>query len=116
MSDQPSDQPLAVTVLAETAAPAAIITQRSAVRAEAAAAANQAAADHVFAEHWELLAKNTRLRHAGELALFARYLAAVKAIDPAQEVTVGAALPYHASAWEHLTRGLVKGFARWMLV
>jgi hypothetical protein len=51
MPDQPSDQPLAVTVLAEAAAPAAIVTQRSAVRAEAAAAANQAAADHVFAEH-----------------------------------------------------------------
>jgi integrase len=115
MTDQSSEQTLAVTVIAEAAAPAAIVKQRGAIRAEAAAAANQAAADHVFAEHWELLAKNTRLRHEGELALFARYLAVVKAIDPAQEVAVGAALPYHASEWHNITWGLVKGFARWML-
>jgi integrase len=110
-----SDKPLAVTVITEDAAPTAIVAQHATIRAEAATAANQAAADHVFAEHWELLAKRTRLRHEGELALFAHYLAVVRAIEPAQEIAVGAALPYHASAWRNMTWGLIKGLAKWML-
>lgn len=110
-----SDPSLAVTVIAEDTAPTAVVAQHAAIRAEAAAAADQAAADHAFAEHWELLAKKTRLRHEGDLALFARFLAKLQAIDPAQEIVVGAALPYYGSAWRNVTWGLVKGFAKWML-
>jgi hypothetical protein len=36
-------------------------------------------ADHVFAEHWELLAQQTRVRHEGDLALFAGSLATLRA-------------------------------------
>lgn len=110
-----SDQPLAVTVIAEDTAPTTIVAEHAAIRAEAAAAANQAAADHIFAEHWELLARTTRRRHVGDLSLFARYLAALQVIDPAQEDAMSAALPYQSSAWRNVTWGLVKGFARWML-
>ena len=66
-----SETQRAMTVISEEAVLTAMVAQHGAIRADAAAAASQAAADLAFAEHWELLPQKTRLRHGGDLALFA---------------------------------------------
>lgn len=85
------------------------------VCAEAATAADAAAAHHLFRDSWMRLDARTRLRHTGDLALFARYLGAVQALDPADVIGVGAHLPHQPDAWANVTWGLVTGFVAWML-
>jgi integrase len=87
----------------------------AAIHAEAAQAADEAAAHHLFRENWSRLSPQTTRRHEGDLALFAMYLGDVRAIDPASVVSVGARLPYHPDAWRNTTWGLVQGFVDWQL-
>jgi integrase len=87
----------------------------AAIHAEAAQAADEAAAHHLFRENWSRLSPRTTRRHEGDLALFAMYLGEVRAIDPASVVSVGARLPYQPEAWRNTTWGLVQGFIDWQL-
>ena len=87
----------------------------AAIHAEAAQAADEAAAHHLFRENWSRLSPQTTRRHEGDLALFALYLGEVCAIDPASVVSVGARLLHHPDAWRNTTWGLVQGFVEWQL-
>lgn len=87
----------------------------AAIHAEAAQAADEAAAHHLFHENWNRLSPQTTRRHEGDLALFAMYLGDVRAIDPSSVVSIGARLPYQPDAWRNTTWGLVQGFVEWQL-
>lgn len=79
----------------------------SAPLAQAAAAADRAAAQGVFARYRADLADQTRRAQDADLARWARYLAAVGAAD--------AALGWaeDPAAWASVSWGLVEGFLRW---
>lgn len=71
--------------------------------------ADQYARQAVFADYLSRKAANTLRRQRADLALFARYLAAVGvAVD-------GEHLQTTAKAWNGMSAGLVEGFKRWML-
>jgi integrase len=73
-------------------------------------AANQAAANSVFADYLSRRADNTIRTQAAGLALFANYLTAagVDGID-------GDCLQRDPACWQGVTWGLVEGFVKWML-
>jgi integrase len=73
-------------------------------------AANQAAANSVFADYLSRRADNTIRTQAAALALFADYLTAagVEGID-------GDCLQHDPDCWAGVTWGLVEGFVKWML-
>jgi integrase len=81
----------------------------------AAFAADDQAASTAFADYRGRVDDDTLRRQEADLALFAYFLGAVKAIPPAQVAAFGARLPFHADAWANVTHGLVTAFLRWQL-
>lgn len=70
-------------------------------------AANQAAQAHVFESYRAGKAANTTRRHAGDLAIFADFLAAAG--------LPGGDLQHEPEAWRGMTWGIVEAFKTWML-
>lgn len=87
-------------------------------------AANEAARRHAFDDYRSRKADNTLLRHQGDLARWAEYLADVGVLVLPGETTAQrrtAALQVadryqtDATAWRGVTFGLVEGFVKWMI-
>lgn len=74
--------------------------------------ANQHAAAGVFADYTSRKAENTLKRQARDLALFARFLHAVRAIEDAPDA-YAVALRSTGAAWSGITWGLVEAFIKW---
>jgi len=72
-------------------------------------AANEAASDTVMIDFSSRKARRTLIRHAGDLAVFADYLA-TRGIE-----TTGARLATDPAAWRGITWGLVDLFVKWQL-
>ncbi len=81
----------------------------------AGAAAADAAAATTFARYRQEQRPQTLRRQSADLALFARYLAAVQAI-PADHATAFAERLFEdATAWTNITWALIEGFIQWQL-
>lgn len=86
-----------------------------AIDPRAAAAADVQAAGATFDDYRSRLDPDTLRRQEADLALFAHFLADVKAI-PAESVTaLGSRLPRYPETWGNVTHGLVTAFLRWQL-
>jgi integrase len=81
----------------------------------AAAFADTQAASAAFEEYRGRVDADTLRRQEADLALFAFFLGAVKAIKPQDAPALGARLPVLAEAWANVTHGLVAAFLRWQL-
>lgn len=81
----------------------------------AAAAADSQAAGATFDDYRGRLDADTLRRQEADLALFAHFLAAVKAIPPQSAPALGARLPIYPEAWANVTHGLLTAFLRWQL-
>jgi integrase len=81
----------------------------------AAAFADQTAASAAFEDYRGRVDPDTLRRQEADLALFAQFLGAVRAIDPADAPALGARLPFDANAWANVTHGIVAAFLRWQL-
>lgn len=81
----------------------------------AAAAADSQAADATFDDYRSRLDPDTLRRQEADLALFAHFLADVKAIPPESAPALGARLPLYPAVWANVTHGLVTAFLRWQL-
>lgn len=77
---------------------------------QAAAAANSAAAAHLFTDYHQRLANKTIATQAAALALWTDYLQAVGAIS-----LTPADCQQNPAAWQGITWGLVEGFVKWLL-
>jgi integrase len=81
----------------------------------AALVADTQAASAAFEDYRGRIDDDTLRRQEADLALFAQFLAAVKAIKAEEAPALGARLPVLAAAWGNVTHGLVAAFLRWQL-
>lgn len=81
----------------------------------AAQAADAQAVGATFDDYRSRLDADTLRRQEADLALFAYFLGAVRAIPPEAAPALGARLPLYPEAWANLTHGLVTAFLRWQL-
>lgn len=81
----------------------------------AAAFADTQAASAAFDDYRGRVDADTLRRQEGDLALFAHFLGAVRAIRPEDAPALGARLPIMAEAWANVTHGLIAAFLRWQL-
>lgn len=95
--------------------PEAALAFAPAIDPRAAAAADAQAASASFDDYRGRLDEDTLRRQEADLALFAQFLAAVRAIPPEAAPALGARLPTHPEAWANVTHGLVAAFLRWQL-
>ncbi len=81
----------------------------------ASAVADTQAASAAFDDYRGRIDADTLRRQEADLALFAQFLGAVRAIAPEDAPAFGARLAFHAEAWANVTHGLLAAFLRWQL-
>lgn len=86
-----------------------------AIDPQAAAAADRASAAAAFTAYRSRVDADTLRRQEADLALFAHFLAQVRAIPPAEAAAFGARLASTASPWANVSHGLLTAFLHWQL-